>query len=108
MKRYIIKKIKDVEKNSISISSDKINTKITGMYKRMNNIMDKVSISGKENDVKIGIEKLQNLYNEVSDLILKIPKEYNFNIKDGNKLLEQIQGNIKFLKRTFLEDSIIF
>lgn len=108
MKRYIIKKIKDVEKNSISISSDKINTKITGMYKRMNNIMDKVSISGKENDVKIGIEKLQNLYNEVSDLILKIPKEYNFNIKDGNKLLEQIQNNIKFLKRTFLEDSIIF
>lgn len=108
MKRYIIKKIKDVEKNSISISSDKINNKLTGMYKRMNNIMDKVSISGKENDVKIGIEKLQNLYNEVSDLILKIPKEYNFNIKDGNKLLEQIQNNIKFLKRTFLEDSIIF
>lgn len=108
MKRYIIKKIKDVEKNSISISFDKINTKITGMYKRMNNIMDKVNISGKENDVKIGIEKLQNLYNEVSDLILKIPKEYNFNIKDGNKLLEQIQNNIKFLKRTFLEDSIIF
>lgn len=108
MKRYIIKKIKDVEKNSISISSDKINTKITGMYKRMNNIMDKVNISGKENDVKIGIEKLQNLYNEVSDLVLKIPKEYNFNINDGNKLLEQIQNNIKFLKRTFLEDSIIF
>ena len=108
MKRYIIKKIKDVEKNSISISSDKINNKLTGMYKRMNNIMDKVSISGKENDVKIGIEKLQNLYNEVFDLILKIPKEYNFNIKDGNKLLEQIQNNIKFLKRTFLEDSIIF
>lgn len=108
MKRYIIKKIKDVEKNSISISSNKINTKIIGMYKRMNNIMDKVNISGKENDVKIGIEKLQNLYNEVSDLILKIPKEYNFNIKDGNKLLEQIQNNIKFLKRTFLEDSIIF
>ena len=44
MKRYIIKTIKDVEKNSISISSDKINTKITGMYKRMNNIIDKVNI----------------------------------------------------------------
>ena len=105
MKRYIIRKLKST-KDSISMSSDKINSKITGMYRRMNDIVDRANISGKEIDVKIAIEKLQSLYDEVFNMILTIPKEFNFNTKDVNKLLEQIRDSVKFLKRMFLEDTI--
>ena len=105
MTKYIIRRLNST-KDDISMYNKEISYRLTGMYTKMNNIIDKASMSGKEIDVNIAIEKLQALHNKVVSMISTMPKEYDLNIKDANKLLVQIQDNIKFLKRTFLEDSI--
>lgn len=91
-------------KSKVSLSSDKFNSKLTGMYRKMNNIVDKIHLSKSDNDIKDGISKLMILNKEVIQFKDTIPEIYDFNINDAIQLSQQINNNITNLKKLYLQN----